>query len=134
LFVPARAHNETNEELFSSAKQVRITKKGKWQNWLLACEGERKIEIAPQKKRNRRARKQEKMRGTKNTRASQVFSSRGELHDEPIDANVRAIARSHHHLKGGVSFFLFYFKNARARLFFFFLSLFLRGGKWREEM
>jgi len=95
----------------------------------LLREGERKKQrlVAPEKKK-----KPPRAKARKNERYEEharipSFSSRGELHDEPyIEANVRAFARSRHHLKGGVRFFLFYFKNARL-VFFLSLSLFLRG-------
>jgi len=83
--------------------------------------------VAPEKKK-----KPPRAKARKNERYEEharipSFSSRGELRDEPyIEANVRAFARSRHHLKGGVRFFLFYFKNARL-VFFLSLSLFLRG-------
>jgi hypothetical protein len=79
--------------------------------------------VAPEKKK-----KPPRAKARKNERYEEharipSFSSRGKLRDEPIEANVRAFARSRHHLKGGVRFFYFYFKNARL-VFFLSLSFF----------
>jgi len=137
----ARAHLTKRGTFFFSsiidAHHV-AKKRQKRQNWLSKAmknvierlaRGRKKKQrlVAPEKKK-----KPPRAKARKNERYEEharipSFSSRGELHDEPyIEANVRAFARSRHHLKGGVRFFLFYFKNARL-VFFLSLSLFLRG-------
>jgi len=117
----------------------------KRQNWLskamknvlsndLLREGERKKQrlVAPEKKK-----KPPRAKARKNERYEEharipSFSSRGELRDEPyIEANVRAFARSRHHLKGGVRFF--YFILRMRALFFSFLSLFFCGEKMERR-
>ena len=144
----ARAHLTKRGTFFFSsiidAHHV-AKKRQKRQNWLskamknvlsndLLREGERKKQrlVAPEKKK-----KPPRAKARKNERYEEharipSFSSRGELHDEPyIEANVRAFARSRHHLKGGVRFF--YFILRMRALFFSFLSLFFCGEKMERR-